>query len=53
MCEIIDYVYNILIFWRNYLCKSVPTIIIETYIGSNGMFGSQKYYNKNNIKKLL
>ena len=28
----------------NYVCKPVPTIIKDTYIGSNALFGSQNEY---------
>ena len=36
-------------FWRIYLCKFVPSIIIETYIGSNALFRFQKYRSTSNV----
>ena len=37
MCEIIDFLYFVQLFG-----ESVPTIIIESYIGINALFWSQK-----------
>ena len=50
ICAIIDFVYSLhkqlelfrVTFWRNYLCKFVPTVKMEAYIGSHALFGSHK-----------